>query len=138
MIKRKSGMPRIQSTDLYSIIAKHSSLTVRQVRECFDVYHDVVSGLAGDAFKTNTNFYIPLPKIGWFYFKDYKGQKKGSTYCLPRKHEDGSWTREEVVLEEDRPSFQLLEFTFNRGLQKRIKAKSVDANEERQKNSEQG
>ena len=78
MAKEKTN-PRLTTEDIIELIAKKSTLTKSQVKECFVEFADLYKSLMGSD-NTPEDFTMPLPYIGTFKLKKYKGMKKGSTY----------------------------------------------------------
>lgn len=74
-MSKPTDRPRILSEDIYSYIAQNSNLTKVQVKECFDVYCNMLRQIAKSEHITE-DLTIALPKVGNFYFKESKGRKK--------------------------------------------------------------
>ena len=56
--------PTLYSTDIYKAISENSeNLTIPQVKECFEIYADLVERLAKSKHREK-GFIIPLPKLG--------------------------------------------------------------------------
>ena len=106
MAKEKTN-PRLTTEDIIELIAKKSTLTKSQVRECFTEFADLYKALMGSD-NTPEDFTMPLPYVGTFKLKKYKGMKKGSTYKIGTFEKGNLETR---VVEEDQPDFNLP--TFN-------------------------
>ena len=95
--------PRLTTTDIVELIAKKSNLTKSQVQECFQEFAELYKSLMASE-NTPSDFTMPLPYIGTFKLKKYKGMKKGSTYKI------GNFKKgilETVIVEEDQPDFNL-------------------------------
>ena len=95
--------PRLTTTDIVELIAKKSNLTKSQVRECLQEFAELYKSLMASD-NTPSDFTMPLPYVGTFKLKKYKGMKKGSTYKIPDWDNGGSIIK---VAEEDRPDFNL-------------------------------
>lgn len=74
--------PRLLTCDVYEYVASNSSLTKKQVKECFNTYRKMLGDFTSSEYLTN-DLTISLPKIGYFYLKKKGGRKKGSTYTIP-------------------------------------------------------
>lgn len=102
--------PRLTTKDIITLVAQQSSLTKTQVDECFHTYADFYMSLLSSE-NTPNDFTMPLPYIGTFKMRKYKGMKKGSTYKVKE-----SLTKEAKLLtkvcEEDRPDFYTPYFTI--------------------------
>ena len=95
--------PRLTKEDIVELIAKKSTLTKAQVQECFFEFAEFYKALMASE-NTPSDFTMPLPYIGTFKLKKYKGMKKGSTYKM------GNFTKgalETKIVEEDQPDFNL-------------------------------
>lgn len=125
---KKKTNPRILSKDIYSYIAHNSSLTVNQVRECFDTYYSMMIDLASSGYRMN-DLTVCFPKLGSFYFIKIKGRKKGTVYHLPLVNEDSSKSAT-ITLEKDEPSFSKMRFRCSPTLLKKLKEVSKHYEEE--------
>lgn len=114
----KKDSPRVHSKDIYKYIAQHSSLNQSQVKECLDLYGQLIKEIALCKF-TPTDITIPFPHLGVFYFGKVKGMKKGK-YKTPRIH-NGEMIYEEFEITEDMPSSYNLQFRLNIHLAKDVK-----------------
>ena len=106
MAKKKTN-PRLTVNDIIEMVAKSSTLTKDQVKECFTKYADLYKALMASD-NTAFNFTMPLPYIGTFQSKRYTGKKKGSTYIVGNF--TGGYT--EKVVEEDQPDFVIPSFVI--------------------------
>lgn len=117
--RNKKNNPRILSSDVYAFIAKNSSLNISQVKEVFSCYELLIREVAKNKDRTN-GFTIPLPNVGLFHFKDFKGKKKGDIIKMPNPDDDYK-TMIDYVIEEDKPNFQKLQFKVGYVLQNIVK-----------------
>ena len=67
MAKEKTN-PRLTTEDIIELIAKKSTLTKSQVRECFTEFADLYKALMGSD-NTPEDFTMPLPYVGTFKLK---------------------------------------------------------------------
>ena len=81
MGSKKKTNPRILSNEIYLYISNRTSLSKRQVAECFKEYRRMVDEII-DSNYTPDDLTILLPNMGEFYFHKKKGRKDGSTYYL--------------------------------------------------------
>ena len=107
----KKSNQRILANDLYPCIARNTSLTVPQVRECFNAYYDIIMAVIESDYK-DSNMQIALPKIGLFYFTRKKGYKKGAKFKIPNLT---NGEEDVIILEEDEPDYEQIRFRiYNR------------------------
>ena len=111
----KKTNQRILMPELCSFIAKNTSLTTSQVRECFNAYADMLNALIENDYKS-PDIEIVLPKIGIFYFTMKKGRKKGQKIKLPNLTNGGE---DVIILEEDEPDYEMIKFRIYRNLKDR-------------------
>lgn len=119
----KTYLPKVKdrqefiSNDIYRYIASNSSLTIKQVKECFEVYKQVLTELLYSKY-TNNKIVIPLPSIGKFYICKRKGRKAGSTYKIPIDF--NSKEMKTVKIEEDEKNKYLLSFSVGKTFRNEI------------------
>lgn len=82
MGSKKKTNPRILSKEIYTYIANHTSLSTRQVAECFREYRHMVDEIIDNNYTPHDDLTILLPNMGEFYFHKKTGRKDGSTYYL--------------------------------------------------------
>ena len=118
---KKKESPRILTNDMYRYIAKASNgdLTVKQVKECFDIYYQLLFGLVNNEHKSD-KIELCLPKIGKFYFIKKKGNKKGTKFKLPDLT-DENYTQQIVEIQEDEPDYELIKFKINKEFKERVR-----------------
>lgn len=111
---------RLRTNDIIELIAKKSTLNKSQVKECFVEFAELYKSLMGSD-NTPEDFTMPLPYIGTFKLKKYKGMKKGSTYKV------GNFTAgvlETKIVKEDQPDFNLPMFNIKPEIREMRKAAS--------------
>lgn len=127
---------RIANKDIYSEVARHTDLKVEQVKQCFYVYAELVRSLSVSEYREK-GFEIPLPKVGYFYFIEKKGRKKGSTYAIPKTfyreqkekiNDDTDNPYFSLTLEEDEPNYETLSFKVYQPLYDSVKRSSRNKN----------
>lgn len=106
MIYKKN--PRLACSEIYSYIASNSETGLKreQVKECFQIYHDMIVDLVTSNY-FDKDMTIILPHIGNFSLRYYKGRKSGSTY---------SFFNNKVTLDKSEPSYYVLKFKTFRTL----------------------
>lgn len=114
-------MVNLVNEDVYSFVAKQTSLTIAQVEQCFKAYATLIKTV-GNSFDRPKGMKINLPFIGRFTFPHKYGLKKGQIRNIPS--ERGSSILIPIVLEEDEPEYDTIKFTFNRTVISDIKNKS--------------
>lgn len=129
--------PTLYSTDIYKAISENSeNLTIPQIKECFEIYADLVERLAKSKHREK-GFIIPLPKLGHFYFISKKGRKKGSTYKMPKNFyrtreydiiDDTDNKYFTVELAEDQPDYEIISFKVYHTLYTDVKRISKEKN----------
>lgn len=111
--------PRVCSEELYRYISSNSSLTRKQVRECFRVYSELLLGVI-ESKNITPDFTFALPHLGNFYLQYFKGRKNGSTYKFFNK------TR----IAHNEPSFYKLKFRAHNRVIAAIKDTTKEYEEE--------
>ncbi len=114
----KKENPRIIASDVYKYVSKNSSLSERQVRECFQVYYEIVMKVLSSDYKSPA-MEITLPHLGVFYFTKKKGNKKGKKFVIPDLTNGG---QNVIIIDEDEPDYEQIRFRVH----KRIKDKNKE------------
>lgn len=99
--------PRLAGSDVIDLVAKKSTLTKTQVKECFFEFAELYKSLMASD-NTPEDFTMALPYIGTFKLKKFKGMKKGDIYKV------GNFTGglETKVAQEDYPDFNIPMFNI--------------------------
>lgn len=116
----KKDKQKQTGAETISLIAKQSSLTQDQVRECFLTFREMIDVIIKSNYSSDLEF--SLPYIGTFSFTKKKGKKKGSTYIVPQT--DGTVINK--TLEEDRPDYNFIRFDIRPEIQKLTREISED------------
>lgn len=95
----------ITGSQIINLIAKQSSLTEKQVKECFETFRFFLDKMIESNNSVDTK--ISIPYLGKFVFKKKTGLKKGTEYKVPIV---GSNEVELRVVEEDQPDYYRLFF----------------------------
>lgn len=116
--------PRLDDCTIINYLSSNSSLTDKQIRECFKVYAEMLKGLVESNY-FNTDLTIALPSIGKFYFAKKAGRRKGSTYCAFH-----GTTKQMLVQENDKPDYYMLKFRPYNRIKKVIRKNTEIAKDE--------
>jgi nucleoid DNA-binding protein len=113
----KKSNQRILCKDIYAFISRNTSLSEKQVQECFNAYYQMILAIIESEHKSQ-DMEITLPKIGVFYFTKKKGYKKGQKFKIPNLT-----TGEEdvIILEEDEPDYEQIRFRIHTKLKNKNK-----------------
>lgn len=112
--------PRVLNADVYRYISRNSSLSKKEVKECFDVYKDMVEKIFFSEF-VDEDTTVVLPNVGSFKLKKRKGRKKGSTYNMPMLAKNGERIVKEINLTEDELDSCILSFKVSPILNTKLK-----------------
>lgn len=102
----KKENQRIIASDVYKYVSKNSSLSEKQVKECFKVYYDIVMGILNSEHKS-PDMEITLPHLGVFCFTKKKGNKKGKRFVIPDLTTGG---QNVIIIEKDEPDYEQIRF----------------------------
>lgn len=109
-------MPRVKydlrSKDVCRAVAQQSSLTAKQVQECFKALHDIIEQLA-DSPNRFEDFSMPLPYLGTIKF-----QRK---YGDPTKEIKGSIQHVDLSKAHPKEQYDAVSIRINEGLRRRVK-----------------
>lgn len=131
----KKDTPRIINNDIYTAVAKRTSLTKEQIQECFKAYSEIVLEFAEVSNKP-LDFAISLPYIGYLQYQRYHNNKTKVSGAL-RYFTDGA-----NVVDADLSKFKTnkewdrLTFSVQPAIQRRIKEKSLEMIAQAQKSKE--
>jgi len=110
------NMPRVkydlQSTDVCRAVAQQSSLTAKQVQECFKALHDIIEQIA-DSPNRFEDFIMPLPYLGTIKF-----QRK---YGDPTKEITGSIKYVDLSKAHPKEQYDAVSIRVNEGLRRRVR-----------------
>lgn len=118
MSKNKHN-PKLLAEDIYKYVSQQSSLTQKQVQECFEIYAQLIMYFATVEDKPQ-DLIITLPKLGNFKFVKTKGRKCGQKYIVPR-FENGEMTLQEYTVQADEPDYEKIKFSLYERFQKSLK-----------------
>lgn len=122
----KRNKPRLLTEDIYNIIEKRTTLTKSQVAECFEEYANIIK-LICYSDNREPNMTIPLPKLGTFHFKERQGRKKGK-YKINCDFKNKTRKEQEYIVEEDKPSYERINFEIYKVIQKKVRETSIKRN----------
>lgn len=111
----------LAGSQIIDLIAKQSSLTEKQVQECFQTFRLFIDKIIESNNSVNTK--ISIPYFGKIVFKQKKGLKKGTEYKVPIV---GSNEVEIRIVEEDQPDYYRLFCEIKPEIQKNLRDISSD------------
>lgn len=115
--------PRLLEKDIYRFMSQQSTLTQKQIEECFKTYARLLNSLIMSEDRMD-DLIVCLPKLGNIKFNKIKGRKKGTSYKIPTYY--GSKELKTIVLEEDEPDFDRLKMVFYGRFQNKAKDTSLN------------
>lgn len=117
-------MSRIPTDYIYRAVSQQCpTATKEHVKEVFKAYADVLNGLI-DTPNRPKDLAVPLPYIGDFYLRYRKGKKAGTKMSGALQTLQGEHKGErvdEIIVKEDKPDYEALQFKVSKTLQKNIR-----------------
>lgn len=111
--ERRKCNQRLLTKDVYKYISDNSSLTAKQIKECFDTYRSMLETIVASEY-IDKDITIAMPSLGLFYLKKHRGRKRGSMYRLPVV--PGSKEMKTIIVEEDEPDRYKVKFKISKGI----------------------